>query len=83
MKRTTSPMSEESMQRMEAHIPELADSAVKRAYYQALTISGKVLEARNGQLVETTAEGQIRVIRNLAKPFAVQPGTRRLRAHKA
>lgn len=35
-------------------IPELAGSAVKRAYLQALTTSGKVIEARNGQLIETT-----------------------------
>ena len=33
-------LSEESMQRMEARIPELAGSAVKRAYLQALTTSG-------------------------------------------
>lgn len=68
-------LTEESMLRMEAHIPELAADAVKRAYFQALTnqaltTSGKVLEVRNAQLVETTVEGQFRIIRNLAKPLA-------------
>lgn len=78
-----SRLTEESMQLMEARIPELAGNAVKRAYYQALTVSGKVLEARDGQLVETTAEGQSRVIRNLSKPVAVKSGTKRIRARTA
>lgn len=81
--KTSSPMSEESMQRLEARIPELAGSAVKRAYLQALTISGKVIEARNGQLIETTAEGTVRVIRSIAKPVAVTMGTKRVRARQA
>ena len=73
-----SRMSEESMLRMEAQIPELAGSAVKRAYLQALTTSGKVVEARNGQLVETMVDGTVRVIRSIAKPVAVMPGTKRM-----
>ena len=76
-------LSEESMQRMEARIPELAGSAVKRAYLQALTTSGKVIEARNGQLIETTAEGTVRVIRSIDKPVAVTMGTKRVRARQA
>ena len=75
----SSRMSEESMQHMEARIPELAGSAVKRAYLQALTISGKVVEARNGQLIETTSEGSVRVIRSIAKPVAVKIGAKRVR----
>ena len=81
--KTPSQMSEESMQRMEARIPELAGSAVKRAYLQALTTSGKVIEARNGQLNETTAEGTVRVIRSIAKPVAVTMGAKRVRARQA
>lgn len=77
-----SQMSEDSMRRMEARIPELAVSALKRAYLQALTNSGKVIEARQGQLVETTAEGGVRVIRNIAKPIPVRIGEKRVRASK-
>lgn len=77
------PMSEESMQRMEARIPELAGSAVRRAYLQALTTSGKVIEARKGQLIETSAEGTVRVIRNIAQPTQVRLGEKRVRAPKA
>lgn len=81
--KTPFQMSEESMQHMEAQIPELAGSAVKRAYLQALTTTGKVVEARNGQLVETNAEGTVRILRSITKPFAVTVGTKRVRAHKA
>lgn len=76
-------MSEESMQRMEARIPELAGNAVRLAYLQALTTSGKVIEARKGQLIETTAEGSVRVIRNIAKPTEVRVGEKRVRARQA
>jgi len=50
---------------------------------QALTTSGKVIEARNGQLIETTAEGTVRVIRSIAKPVAVTMGAKRVRARQA
>ncbi len=78
-----SRMSEESMQRMEARIPELAGSAFKLAYLQALTTGGKVIEARQGQLIETTAEGTVRVIRSIERPTQVRVGERRVRARRA
>ena len=65
------------MQRMEAVIPTLARIAVQRARRQALAISGQVVEARNGQLIESYAEGTARVIRTIAKPVAVAVGTKR------
>lgn len=70
-------MSEESMQRMEALIPTLAHIAAQRTRRQALAISGKVVEARNGQLIESYADGTARVIRPIAKPVAVAVGTKR------
>lgn len=72
-------LSEQSMQAMEAHIPELAGAAVKRAYFQALSQSGKVLEAVNGQLVETSVEGTTRVIRTLHTPVPAVVGMKRTR----
>lgn len=71
------------MQRMEAFIPILAHIAVQRARRQALATSGKVVETRNGQLIETAADGTVRVIRTIAKPMAVAMGTKRLRARRA
>lgn len=76
-------MSEESMQRLEARIPELAGNAFKLAYLQALTTSGKVIEARQGQLIETTADGSVRVIRSIEKPTQVRVGEKRIRARNA
>ena len=76
-------MSEESMQRMEALIPMLAHIAVQRARWHALATSGKVVEARNGQLIESYADGTVRVIRAIAKPMVVAMGTKRFRAGRA
>ncbi|MDH1381038.1 hypothetical protein N5J07_16575 [Comamonas aquatica] len=81
----TSPstMSEESMQNMEARIPSLAQIAVQRAHRQVLATGGKVLEARDGQLLEIAANGTVRVIRHIAKPIPVALGAKRFRAHRA
>ena len=64
-------MSEESMQRMEALAPTLAHIAVHRARRRALATSGKVIEARNAQSIESYTDGKARVIRTIAKPVAV------------
>ena len=79
----SSAMNEESMQRMEAFIPMLAHIAVQRARWHALAVSGKVVEARDGQLIESYADGTVRVIRTIAKPLAVAMGAKRFRAHRA
>jgi len=76
-------MSEEFMQRMEAFIPVLAHITVQRARWRALAISGKVVEARDGQLIQTAANGAVQVIRTIAKPIAVAMGTKRFRARRA
>ena len=68
---------------METNNPKQADQALRQAYLQALTTSGKVVEARNGQLIETTVEGSVNVIRAIAKPTAVTIGAKRFRARQA
>lgn len=75
-------LTEKSMQIMEARIPELAGHAVQRAYYHALTTSGKVLEAVNGVLVETTVNGERKEIRRLTAPIFVEPGSKRVRTRR-
>lgn len=67
------------MQRMDDIIPLLVQIAVRWARWQALAISGKVVEARNGQLIETAANGSVRVIRTIAKPMPVSIGIKRFR----
>lgn len=71
------------MQNMEACVPSLAHIAVQRARRQALATGGKVVEARDGQLVETAANGTVRVIRHIAKPTPVALGAQRFRARRA
>lgn len=73
-----SVLSEEAMQCLERSIPELAERAFQRAYQLALSSEGKVLEAVNGKLVETYADGSQRVIKNLRQPIPVIPGTKRV-----
>ena len=69
-------LTEESMKNLEAGIPRLAEGAFQRAYYQALTSSGMVLRAVNGQLVETHADGTETVIRVIHHPVQVKVGAR-------
>ncbi|MDH0373311.1 hypothetical protein N7340_16270 [Comamonas aquatica] len=76
-------MSQVSMRNMEASIPSQAQIAAQRARLQALAISGKVLEARDGHLVEIAANGTVRVLRHIAKPIPVALGAKRFRAHRA
>ena len=54
-------MTEEAMLALEANIPKLARGAFERAYFDALTQSGKVMRAINGQLVETYRSEERRV----------------------
>lgn len=69
-------LSEQAMLNLEAGIPSLAQGAFKRAYYQALTTSGKVLRAVNGQLVETHADGTEVVLRRIQSPIKTVNGTK-------
>lgn len=71
-------LSEQAMQRLEQTIPESAGPAFKRAYQHALSSGGKVLVAAGGKLVETSADGQERVIKSLPTPTPVVPGTKRV-----
>jgi hypothetical protein len=73
------PLTEASLQRLEASIPELASGAVRQAYVQALTLHGRVIEAINGQLLEITADGQTRVLRKIAAPTPSAVGLKRTR----
>lgn len=54
-------------------------AAVRKAYAQALTSHGRVIEAVNGELVEFTVEGQRRVLKSLPTPTRVAVGLKRVR----
>lgn len=67
-------LDEAAMQAAEARIPELAEQAVRQARQQALQISGRVIEAVDGQLVETRASGERHVLRSLPARIPVRRG---------
>ena len=69
-------LTEESMKVLEAAIPALAHGAFQRAYYEALTTSGKVMRAVDGKLVETHADGTETVIRSIHSPIKVTLGAK-------
>ena len=75
-------LTEESMKVLEAAIPELAHGAFQRAYYEALTTSGKVMRAVDGKLVETYADGTETVIRSIHSPIKVTLGTKITLQHR-
>lgn len=60
-------------------IPLLAARAFRRARDQALASSGRVMEACNGNLVETFADGTQRIVRPLPTPTPVAVGSKRER----
>ena len=59
-------ISEDSLNYLEAHIPELADVAVRQAYWQALAAGSSVLEVREGALVEIFPDGTQKTIKAMS-----------------
>lgn len=72
-------LDEKSMSNLEKRIPELAEGAVKQAYCKTLTSGRLVIEAINGQLVESSPDGTTRILKPLPPPTPVIPGQRRVR----
>ncbi|KKA09849.1 hypothetical protein VP02_00350 [Pseudomonas ogarae] len=60
-------LNDELVSRLEEKIPAMAKGAIKAAYINMLAAGLSVIEVRDGMLVETTADGQRKVIR-VAKP---------------
>jgi len=67
---------EKAMRFLEEHIPDLAEAAIKQAYWQALASGHSVLECENGILVEVHPNGTKKAIRKLQPPVKVKPGQR-------
>lgn len=74
-------LSEKAMRALENSIPELASGAVKQAYVRALAAGSSVIEVIGGQLVESQPDGSHKVLKTLAPPIHVKPGSKhRVRA---
>jgi hypothetical protein len=72
-------LDEKSMSNLEQRIPELAEGAVKLAYCKTLTSGRRLIEAINGQLVESSPDGTTRILKSLPTPTPVVPGQIRIR----
>ena len=69
-------ITEESMRFLEEHIPDLANAAVKQAYWQALATGSSVLVSEEGALVEIFPDGTRKVLKQLEPQTAVTSGQR-------
>ena len=70
------PLDEETIQRLEEQIPELATEAFTKAYNQALAAGLSVIEGFNGFIYEVFPDGTRRLIEQIAAPVPMQQGTR-------
>ena len=65
---------EKAIDYLEAHIPELAEAAVKQAYWQALASGSSVLVSENGNLKEVFPDGTSKIIQQNAPFVKTQKG---------
>ncbi|WP_198145946.1 hypothetical protein [Desulfonatronovibrio magnus] len=72
------PISEKSMQFLEEHIPELAQSAVTQAYWQTLASGHSVLQSENGIVYEVFPDGTRTIVKKIAPPTPVRVGEKRV-----
>lgn len=69
---------EEAIQYLEAHIPELAESAVTQAYWQALAAGSSVLESENGTIYEVFPDDTRNLVKTIEPPTPVSIGEKRV-----
>jgi hypothetical protein len=70
--------SEKAMLFLEEHIPELAQSAVTQAYWQALAGGNSVLQSENGTVYEMFPDGTRKIVKNITPPSIVTLGETRV-----
>lgn len=69
-------LSEKTIRYLEEHIPDLAEVAIKQAYWKALASGNSVLKCRNGFLVKVYPDGTEEIIREIEPPVKIKIGTR-------
>ena len=67
---------EEAMCFLEEQIPELANSAVKQAYWQTLAAGYNVLESENNTIIEVHPDGTKKIIKQISPAIPVIKGQR-------
>ena len=71
-------LDEKTMIARENRIPLLAEDAVKQARNKALTSGRNVVEAVDGNLIESHPDGSYKVLRPIGAPITVVPGQKRI-----
>jgi hypothetical protein len=69
-------LSEQAIDYIEAHLPELMATATKQAYWQTLASGHSVLIAENGKLLRVQPDGTKECIEELELPIKVEKGSR-------
>lgn len=59
---------------LEKHIPEMAQAAVKQAYWQALASGSSVLVGENGVINEIFPDGTVKFVKNIAHTATAETG---------
>lgn len=67
-------MDEKTLRHLEESIPELAEAAVKLAYWQALEAGHSVLKTERGMLIEVRPDGTKKILKKLAPAVPVTKG---------
>jgi hypothetical protein len=60
---------------LEQHIPELAATATKIAYWQALASGSSVLISENDEIVEVFPDGTRKLVRKIEPRIKIKKGT--------
>ena len=66
--------SEKTIEYLERHIPEMAQAAVKQAYWQALASGSSVLISESGFIKEIFPDGTSRVVERTEPFIEVEKG---------
>ena len=65
---------EKAIEYLEKHIPEMAEAAVKQAYWQALASGSSVLVSENGVINEVFPDGTIKFLKNIPPRVEMEKG---------
>ena len=69
---------EQAIQFLETQIPELAETAVTQAYWQALAAGSSVLESEDGVIYEVFADNSRKILKTIEPPTPVAVGAKRV-----
>ena len=65
---------EKAIEYLEKHIPEMAEAAVRQAYWQALASGSSVLVSENGVINEVFPDGTVKFLKNIPPRIEMEKG---------